>query len=458
MMELKQSTATYALVFYMVDDADGYTPLTGLSPTVTLSKNGGSFASPSGAVTEISGGFYKVAGNATDSNTLGILALKATASGAVPVAMAFAVVANIQSDAISSISGLNNITAAAAATAVRTELATELARIDASISSRNATTPPTAAAIADAVWDEATSGHTTAGSTGKALTDAGSAGDPWATALPGAYSAGSAGQIIGDRIDATISSRNATTPPTASTVAGAVRTELTTELARIDAAISSRNSTTPPTAAAIADAVWDEPTSGHTTAGSTGKALTDLEAGGAATPAEIADAVWDETLAAHATAGSAGAGLAAASASGDPWASVLPGAYATGTAGAGIGRLNLVPEAGPVVVIPDPSSDAGQCVLFIDTRSFNGTIDPGVQIRVTPIGGPARTAGGRVVGLEERLMTTDADGRATMTVERTDLVIPAGSITYQITAATFKLNATIAPVTDTFNLAELILS
>lgn len=35
-------------------------------------------------------------------------------------------------------------------------------------------TPPTALAIADAVWDEATSGHATAGTTGKALTDAGS--------------------------------------------------------------------------------------------------------------------------------------------------------------------------------------------------------------------------------------------------------------------------------------------
>lgn len=38
------------------------------------------------------------------------------------------------------------------------------------------TAPPTAAAIADAVWDEATSGHQTAGTTGKALTDAGSGG------------------------------------------------------------------------------------------------------------------------------------------------------------------------------------------------------------------------------------------------------------------------------------------
>lgn len=63
---------------------------------------------------------------------------------------------------------------------------------------------PSAATIADAVWDEALSGHTTAGSAGKGLADAGSAGDPWSTALPGAYGAGTAGKIIGDNINAPI--------------------------------------------------------------------------------------------------------------------------------------------------------------------------------------------------------------------------------------------------------------
>ena len=50
----------------------------------------------------------------------------------------------------------------------------------------------------DDIWDEATAGHATAGTTGKALTDAGSAGDPWTTALPGAYGAGTAGYIVGN--------------------------------------------------------------------------------------------------------------------------------------------------------------------------------------------------------------------------------------------------------------------
>lgn len=66
---------------------------------------------------------------------------------------------------------------------------------------------PTAAQVADAVWDEDVADHNGAGSTGAALAAAGSAGDPWATPLPGAYTAGQAGKIIGDNINATISSR-----------------------------------------------------------------------------------------------------------------------------------------------------------------------------------------------------------------------------------------------------------
>ncbi len=64
--------------------------------------------------------------------------------------------------------------------------------------------PPTVGAIADAVWDEAISGHLTAGSTGATLSAAASAGDPWLTVLPAAYAAGSAGYIVGTNLNAPI--------------------------------------------------------------------------------------------------------------------------------------------------------------------------------------------------------------------------------------------------------------
>jgi hypothetical protein len=65
-----------------------------------------------------------------------------------------------------------------------------------------------AADVEDAVWDAATADHTDAGSMGVAVS---SAGDPWSTALPGLYSAGTAGKLIGDNLDAKISTRSTLT-------------------------------------------------------------------------------------------------------------------------------------------------------------------------------------------------------------------------------------------------------
>lgn len=84
MQKIKQSSATRHIMFLMVDSTDHVTGKTGLTPTVTISKNAGTFASPAGAITEVSGGWYKLAANATDSNTLGLLALHATGTAADP--------------------------------------------------------------------------------------------------------------------------------------------------------------------------------------------------------------------------------------------------------------------------------------------------------------------------------------------------------------------------------------
>jgi hypothetical protein len=89
----KQSSTTYPLFFLMVDSTDHVTGKTGLSPTVTISKNGASFASPSGAITEVGNGLYKISGNATDSNTVGELWIHATGTGADPTDTSYTVVA-----------------------------------------------------------------------------------------------------------------------------------------------------------------------------------------------------------------------------------------------------------------------------------------------------------------------------------------------------------------------------
>lgn len=98
--EIKQSTTAQPLVFFMTDSTDHVTGKTGLTVTVTLRKVGGSFASPSGAVSEIANGWYQVAGNATDSNTLGPLLLHATATGADPADTYYSVVAYDPQDSV----------------------------------------------------------------------------------------------------------------------------------------------------------------------------------------------------------------------------------------------------------------------------------------------------------------------------------------------------------------------
>lgn len=83
---IQQSSTGTPLLFLLVLQSDHISPATGLggTPTVTLSKNGAAFAAPAGAISEISNGFYQVAGNATDTATFGPLYLHATGTGTDP--------------------------------------------------------------------------------------------------------------------------------------------------------------------------------------------------------------------------------------------------------------------------------------------------------------------------------------------------------------------------------------
>jgi hypothetical protein len=134
-------------------------------------------------------------------------------------------------------------------------------------------TSPSAATIADSVWDEVLSGHLTAGSTGNALNAAGAAGDPWSTALPGAYGAGTAGKIIGDNINAPLS--------TIDTVVDAILVDTGTTL---PAQITALNDLT---GAEVANAVWDEVLTGYATLASSAVYLKNAHA-----HAETVDTDW----------------------------------------------------------------------------------------------------------------------------------------------------------------------
>lgn len=120
---------------------------------------------------------------------------------------------------------------------------------------------PSAATIADQVWDELAAGHTATTSFGailQALTSGGgaTASDIWTTALPGAYAAGSAGFILGTNLDATVSSRStATQGPTATVIAD-------TLLDRDMSAVSDSNSRSPLNALRFLRNKWSMATDG----------------------------------------------------------------------------------------------------------------------------------------------------------------------------------------------------
>ncbi|HQF69966.1 MAG TPA: hypothetical protein PLH39_01665, partial [Promineifilum sp.] len=224
-----------------VDSTDGATAETALTLSqadVRLSKNGGAFAQKNDAnnCTHQENGNYACPLSTTDTNALGLLRVAVNKSGALPVWRDFTVLpanvydslvlgsdrldvdaAQVTANAITS-SALDASAAAELADAVwdearagHTSAGTFGLYLDAQVSA--AASPPSAATIADAVWDEALSSHLATGSAGDQLNNAGgAAADPWAAALPGTYPANTAGWIIGQRLDARVSAMSGNSP------------------------------------------------------------------------------------------------------------------------------------------------------------------------------------------------------------------------------------------------------
>lgn len=140
MRAVKQSTARNVMVF-MTDSSDHVTGKTGLTLTLTASKNGAAFASITPTVTERGSGWYNLALTAGHLDTLGDFVVHATGSGADPSDLAFEVVAYDPADAAGL--GLSRVDAAISTRSTLTQAnilsdATPFqgARIDAAISSR----------------------------------------------------------------------------------------------------------------------------------------------------------------------------------------------------------------------------------------------------------------------------------------------------------------------------------
>lgn len=129
----------------MVQSADHITGATGLTLTVTASKDGGAFGSISPTVTERGNGWYSIALTASHTDTLGDIALQITAASADPSSVLGQVIAADLNDAVDL--GLTNLDAtvssrlsAAGYTAPdNATIATILTRTDVATSTRMAT-------------------------------------------------------------------------------------------------------------------------------------------------------------------------------------------------------------------------------------------------------------------------------------------------------------------------------
>ncbi len=133
--------------------------------------------------------------------------------------------------------------------------------------------------------------------------------------------------------------------------------------------------------AAAPGKVWDVTLSGHTTSGTTGAALDGASAPSAAT---VAAAVVDQTLSGHTTSGTVGGALNSASSAGDPWDTMLPGSYGSGTAGAILAGVktktdNLPTDPAHAQFVKNTGFNAFQFVLY---SAANGT-SPQAGLTVT---------------------------------------------------------------------------
>jgi hypothetical protein len=105
MRALKQSTAVNASVF-MTSSADHISGATGLTLTILSSQNGGAFASITPTVTEIGNGWYVLALTTTHTNTLGDLVFHITGgAGADPTDLLTQVFVDLPGGSVSSVTG-----------------------------------------------------------------------------------------------------------------------------------------------------------------------------------------------------------------------------------------------------------------------------------------------------------------------------------------------------------------
>lgn len=295
---LRQSTAFTFRIGPFLDSTDGVTAETALSiaqADIQISKDGGAFAqtSASPTTTHDTDGWYQCPLTSTDTNTLGPLTVQIVVSGALPVWEHFMVVPANVYDSLVDGSDLLDTNASqlggtsqtgrdiGASVLLSSGTGTGQVSLASGVVSANAVQisgDSTAADNLEAALD-GTGGVTISGSlSGSVGSVTGAVGS--VTGNVGGNVSGSVGSVTGNVGGNVVGSVGSVTGAI-NTAAGTITT-----LDGLDTAQDTQHSTTQsaisglsiPSAASIADAVLDEALSGHTTAGTLGKAVADIEA------------------------------------------------------------------------------------------------------------------------------------------------------------------------------------
>ncbi len=229
--------------------------------------------------------------------------------------------------------------------------------------------------------------------------------------------------------------------PSASTVAAAVRTNLTTELGRIDVAVSTREAESAAAARAVTNQTEHD-----------------------ATQAAIASAAATNQTEHDATQ----VGIAAIAAIGNPLNQPVPGSYPAGSAGEALGKLLVGPPDEPAVVIPGPPADVGLCRVYGYVEGINNDKrlpTARIEFRLIAPDGTKAVASERLIG--ERAITIKVDGLGRLQgedgqpwidLQRNDMLTPAGT-TYEVTSAALGISRKSITLTTTIaDLRTLLLA
>lgn len=299
---LKQSTASQTrIVGPFIDDTDFKTTETGLTianTDVKLSKNGAAAANKnSGGGTHIANGMYALTFDATDTATVGELNVSILMSGALVVVAKFTVLEEAIYDALfaSSATGFDSSGRVNVGkwlgTAVTTNATTSKPEVDVFAISGDSTAANNAESAFDGTGYNVGNGSIVAASVtgavgsvtgnvgGNVTGSIGSLGTTAKTDVNTQVDTALADIGLDHLVSASVTGSDITDN---SIVAKLVSSSATADWDNYDnttdslEAIAAASGGSAPTAGEIADAVWDEATSGHTTAGTFGKAAADI--------------------------------------------------------------------------------------------------------------------------------------------------------------------------------------